>query len=318
MEKVLSSVTITGLTIVIALAVFFPMAKSSGKPIPEIFGLTLITQDKLPVDEALVPVQKDGSLELRVSAESALAIDTKSGKILFEKNSQEFWPPASLNKLMTALVVANTLSLPQVVAIKEQDTIVAQPRMGLFEGEQITIHSLLKALLISSANDSGAALARAVTGSEARFVEMMNEMARVLGMNSTLYKNTTGFDEENQLTTAYDLSILAKEFLKVPELAEIVNTESTVVVSEIENVRHWLTNTNKLLAKDYIYGVKTGFTDLAKGNLIILASDPRGDPGAISADHRILTIVLGSDNREADSSKIIDWVFESYEFLNTR
>lgn len=311
MEKLLSGVVIAGISLVIAFAVFFPLSKSSSNPVPEIFGLT---QNKLPVDKIFVPRLKEDTTDLQIGAESVLAIDMKTGKVLFEKNSQEFWPPASLNKLMTALVVANTLSLPQVVTIEEQDTEVAQPVMGLFTGEEITIHNLLRGMLIASANDSAAALARVVTGSEARFVELMNDMAARLGMDNTLYKNTTGFDEGNQLTTAADLSILVKEFLKYPELAEIVGTESMVVFAENENVRHWLTSTNKLLKKENIHGVKTGFTDLAEGNLVLLAANPKNNGENMLIDSYILTIVLGSGNREDDSLKLIEWVFESYQF----
>jgi len=302
MKKLLNTVVIGGISIVIAAAVFLPMSRSAENPIQEIFGSTAV---RLPVDEVTVPVLRPNARSFEIDAAAALVVDLDSGKILYELESSKFWPPASLNKLMTALVVANTLSLSQVVEIEERDIKVDQPRMGLFAGESITIRDLLKGLLISSANDAGATLARVVTGSEERFVELMNLMAEMLGMDHTQYHNTTGFDSENQLTTAYDLSLLTSEFLKNDELAALVSQEKEVVTSVDAGVRHWLTNTNKLLERPNIFGVKTGFTDLAKGNLILFAKE---------GEHSVITIVLGSDQREKDSLDLVEWVFEVYEF----
>ena len=304
MNNWLYGVSIALILTVIAFAIFFHLGRPTNMEIQEILGLT--QSDPLPVDEKYVPIRKQDAIDPDINAEIALVIEADTGRVLYEKNSPKLWPPASLNQLMTALVVVNTLSLPQVVTIEEQDTAVVQPKMGLFEGEQITIHNLLRGLLIPSANDAGATLARVVTGSESRFVELMNQMAVRLGMRNTTYRNTTGFDVEGQLTTAEDLAILVREVLKNPNLAEIVSTESTTVLSENEGGSHRLVSSNQLLKQDNIHGVKTGYTDEAKGNLILLASN--------SDNHRIITIVLGSDDREVTSQALVTWVFESFEF----
>lgn len=261
----------------------------------------------LPVVPRFLPVLKENAQKFELPAFSGMAIDVRSGKVLFEKNPAERWPTASLAKLMTALVAVNLMPISEVVEVAEADTEASQPVMGLVSGEKITVGDLLKGMLISSSNDAAMALSRTITGSGKRFVELMNLMSSQLQLKNTNFQNPAGFDDEKQFTTAEDLVKLASDFLRIPLFAQIVKTRQEQVSSVNGNLRHWLKNSNKLLfERDDVFGVKTGSTEKAKGNLIAIASDKSG--------HEILTVVLGSDNRETDSTALIDWIFRSYDF----
>ncbi|KKW23133.1 MAG: D-alanyl-D-alanine carboxypeptidase [Parcubacteria group bacterium GW2011_GWA2_51_12] len=226
------------------------------------------------------PVPLADGLDLSISGLSARAIlvkDPVSGYVLFEKKVQETLPIASLTKLMTAMVVNRRVQSEELVEISWEDTQMA--------------------------------LARHAGGSVEVFVTEMNKEAERLGMEHTSFENPVGFDAPNHYSTAADLSLLVEEFLRYPELLEIVSTKSETVYSADRHVRHSLLTTNRLMMEyPQIVGLKTGYTAEAKGNLIILSDDP-GHPG-----YEYFSIVLGSDNREAETSVIMNWVLNSFRW----
>lgn len=258
------------------------------------------------------PVPLADGLDLSISGLSARAIlvkDPVSGYVLFEKKVQETLPIASLTKLMTAMVVNRRVQSEELVEISWEDTQTTAYRVELVPGEKISVGNLLKAMLISSANDAALALARHAGGSVEVFVTEMNKEAERLGMEHTSFENPVGFDAPNHYSTAADLSLLVEEFLRYPELLEIVSTKSETVYSADRHVRHSLLTTNRLMMEyPQIVGLKTGYTAEAKGNLIILSDDP-GHPG-----YEYFSIVLGSDNREAETSVIMNWVLNSFRW----
>lgn len=264
------------------------------------------TVQSLPVVADFRPTLTTGAPAFASQAEIAYAVDLKTGTVLYEQNSRKPWPTASLAKLMTALVAANTVSLDSVISVNERALNAPQPVMGLAAGEQLTVHDLLSGMLIMSANDAANALALGVASSTPRFVELMNSLAEKLKLTDTHFRNPAGFDDPAEFSTAEDLTRLTREFLGIPTLAAIVQTQSMSVESVDRSMRHWLQSSNKLLSHPGILGVKTGYTEEARGNLIILAEDRAG--------HQILTVVLGSLNRESDSQALIDWVFNSFHF----
>ncbi|MCL5435713.1 MAG: serine hydrolase [Patescibacteria group bacterium] len=264
------------------------------------------TVQKLPVVADFRPTLKTDAGTFISQAEIAYATDLKTGTVLYKKNSDKPWPTASLAKLITALVVVNTVSLDSVVEVNERAPKVPQPVMGLAGGERITTYDLLRGMLIMSANDAANALALGVSSSTPRFVELMNSLAEKLELKQTHFRNPAGFDDPAEYSTAEDLDRLAREFLSEPKLAEIVQVQSVSVASVDATVHHWLKTSNKLLSSPGILGVKTGYTDEARGNLIILAENKLG--------HQVLTVVLGSLNRESDSQALVDWIFASYNF----
>lgn len=270
----------------------------------EVKGVRIATPIE-PVEQTASLVIKQDAVDFFSMANSAYAVDVETGNILYQKNAFSPWSPASLTKIMTAQVVLSLVSEDLPVTIADDDLLVPNPKMGLRSGEVISVENLLKGMLISSANDSALALARAIGGTHDQFVYYMNVYAERLGLKTTHFKNPVGFDDPGQFISAYDVATLAKEFLKNETLSKIVNTQSTTVKSMNGAETHELISTNRLLSHQNIFGIKTGFTDEARGNLLLLGEHPSG--------RRFLVVVLGSEQREQDSLLLVDWVNNSYE-----
>jgi serine-type D-Ala-D-Ala carboxypeptidase (penicillin-binding protein 5/6) len=241
-----------------------------------------------------------------LTARSVLAYDLNSGSMLYTQNFDEKLPVASLTKLVTALVVVDSGKLNDEVEILESDTRVIGANAGLVAGERLKISDLLKSTLISSHNDSTLAMSRYVGGTVDNFVRMMNIKARSLGMASTNFENPIGFDHHDHYSSAHDLQLVLEKFLENETLNEIVRTPEAEIKAMNMPYTHKLTTTNKLLLEDSsVIGVKTGYTTEAKGNLVVRSVRDRAD---------VVTIVLGSDNREGDTRKILDWIHAVYRW----
>ncbi len=245
-----------------------------------------------------------------LTAHAALAFDLDSGTILFSSNLDEKLPIASLTKLMTALVVVKKANLDAEVTIAKQDLTSVGSTVGLVEGEKIKVSDLLSAMLIPSGNDAALALADFVGETPEKFADLMNQEAKDLNLVQTHFSNPVGWDsyeDQENFSNALDLVRIVKEFLKHDELASIVRTRETTVSSVDGKYNHTLRTTNKLLLDNpqEVMGIKTGFTSKALGNLIILTNHN---------NRQILTIVLGSQNREEDTQKLLDWVLSVYRW----
>ncbi|MBI3952873.1 MAG: D-alanyl-D-alanine carboxypeptidase [Candidatus Doudnabacteria bacterium] len=242
----------------------------------------------------------------KLGALSSFAFDPQSGTILYANNFDHELPIASLTKLMTALIVLKSASLDQVVAVKKSTTQPIGNSMGLVAGERITVGDLLKGMLISSSNDAALTLADFVSGDAEKFVERMNIEAGLLNLNQTRFSNPVGYDSKENYSTAHDLSRLVSEVIKNPVISQIVKTRETTVASTDGKISHKLTSTNKLLlTRLNITGIKTGFTSQSQGSLIVRMQDGNKD---------IVTIILGSPDRETDSEKLLDWVLSVYNW----
>jgi serine-type D-Ala-D-Ala carboxypeptidase (penicillin-binding protein 5/6) len=241
-----------------------------------------------------------------ITARAALAYDFQSGSILYTYNFDEKLPVASLTKIISALVIMDSGKLNTYVTVEEQDIRVIGVNTGLVVGERIRVSELMKAMLISSHNDSTLALSRHVGGTVGHFVELMNEKAGKLGMENSHFMNPVGFDDPNHYSTAQDLTLALREFMSHQELRELVKTKETEIRAQNLAFGHKLKTTNKLLLDDpSIIGVKTGYTTEAKGNLVIRSVRGNAD---------VVTIVLGSDDREGDTRKILDWIYTVYKW----
>ena len=242
----------------------------------------------------------------QISAREALAYDFQSGSILFTHNFDERTPIASLTKIVTTLVILDSGKVNDIVEIQEVDTKIIGANTGLVVGERIAVTELLKAMLIASHNDATIALARHVGGTQENFVRLMNQKAADLGMQNTHFVNPVGLDEPGAYSTAQDLVLALRPFLANEHIARIVRTKETEIKAQNLAFAHKIKTTNKLLLEDEsIVGVKTGYTTEAKGNLVIRSIKDKAD---------VIVIVLGSDDREADSRKILDWVTTVYRW----
>jgi len=240
-----------------------------------------------------------------VSAKSVYAFDPDSQVSLFEKNTQENLRPASLTKLMTALVVLEHCDPKTIITvgkISENGSL-----MGLVEGERITIESLLYGLLLPSGNDAAYVLAEGCLGSVEHFVYSMNRKAQYLGMKNTHFTNPAGFDNPNHYSNARDLAILSQESLKNEMISKIIRTKALDVTDISGQMVHGLENLNELLDNPEVLGIKTGRTQAAGENLI-LARKKNG--------HTVIVIILGSQDRFSEGRLISDWIFKNFDWRN--
>ncbi|HYC79512.1 MAG TPA: serine hydrolase [Candidatus Binatia bacterium] len=268
----------------------------------QILGATHSAYSDVNAAPELVAILENPEL----TAKSALAYDFQSGSILFTHNFDQKLPVASLTKLVTALVVVDSGKLNTFVEVQEEDVRVIGPNTGLLAQERILTSELLKAMLIASHNDSTLALSRHVGGTPANFVKLMNQKAKQLGMHNTNFTNPIGFDDPNHFSSAHDYVLALKSFLNNTYLSEIVKTKQTVIESENKTFTHHVKTTNKLLLDDpTVVGVKTGYTTEARGNLVIRSVNGKTD---------VVTIVLGSEDREGDTRKMLDWVNSVYRW----
>ena len=238
-----------------------------------------------------------------------ILIDPTTNTIIAESNSDGFIEPASMTKVMTAYVVADQIendliSINDEVLISEKAWKMGGSKMFIEVDKRVSILDLLKGIIIQSGNDAAVAIAEYVGGSEDGFVDLMNAYAASLGMNNTLFMNSTGLPNENHLTTAEDLAILTSNFItKFPEIYSLFKEKEF----EYGGISSNKLNRNKLLWRDKTSdGVKTGYTSSA--GYCLIGSAKRGNM-------RLITVVAGSDsanNSFSDTQRLLEYGFRFY------
>lgn len=239
-----------------------------------------------------------------VTATGVVVLDIDSGVYLYRRNENELLSPASTTKLLTALVALDNYNLDDVVTIKNlaNDGQV----MGLVLGEKITVENLLYGALIHSGNDAAWALADYYPGGELKFVEAMNVKAKELHLTHSTFTNPVGYDDPNHKMTPIDLAILGEAALNNKVIAKMVAIPAITISDVTHTYFHQLKNVNELLGKiPGVGGIKTGWTEEAGENLITLV-DRNG--------HRVIIVVLHSQDRFSDTETLINWIFSSFEW----
>ena len=240
-----------------------------------------------------------------VSARAVYIKDLTTQTILFEKNASERLPIASTTKIMTALV-ASSFFKPETILVVKSAAQIPGSKVGLSYGEDLTFGSMLYGMLLNSGNDAAYAIAENYPGGVLSFVSAMNKKVADLRLLNTHFENPAGFDGINHFSSAKDLDIITEEALKDPNLAKIFATKQTSITSVDKKYTHQLANLNKLLSSvKGVMGVKTGYTDIAKENLVTLVDRD---------DHKILIVVLGSDDRFGESTKLIEWAYQNFQW----
>lgn len=207
-----------------------------------------------------------------IKASALYLIDTTSKRVLLQKDATRRLPPASLTKVMTALVALESASPHQIVRIDRRAVIGRPPHLNLLPGEQFLLRDLLAAMLVTSANDACQAVALHVGGETRSFIDMMNARARTLGLRDTHFTNACGFDAHNHYSTAADLARLTEQALQSPAFSMMVRTVERDI-STVDGTRHvQLYSTNRLLLDPDVTGVKTGYTSKAGRCLIATMS----------------------------------------------
>lgn len=289
------------LTLIVSLLVIvFPYKAQESviKNQPEILGVNTEKVELSPVIKKF-PEYSNIIPSPTLSSRSAAAFVLNTDFSLFSMNADEKLPIASLTKIMTAIVALEHSKPSDRIAILNEDVLVEGNKIGIKAEEIYSLESLIEGMLIASGNDAAHAIARSTVGSTDKFIELMNEKAKDLKMRNTSFSNPIGLDSDDNYSTAQDLFILSKEFLKFPLFKKTVQIKERAIFTVDKQRTIPLKNTNKLLYSDpRVLGIKTGFTTLAKGNLITRILFFESD---------IIVIILNSDNREGDSQNLMDW-----------
>lgn len=246
-----------------------------------IYSADLSSQENTSESVTEAPVEPDPNDPLGLTAEAAILIDAKTGIVLYEKNPDEKLYPASITKIMTALLILEYGKLDDVLTHSHEAIYGIGPgssHIGMREGEQITLLQGLYGILLASANEVCVAAAEHIDGSEDAFVERMNKKAEELGAKNTHFVNPHGYHDNDHYTTARDMSVIMREAVKQEKFIELISTYTyTIPPTNIVNEQRVLHNTNKLINpyNQYRYepciGGKTGFTDEAGNNLVTYA-----------------------------------------------
>lgn len=270
----------------------------------------LFAEEEKPEKKSLSPVPYviNPYIKPDITAAGAYIVDIDSFTPIFSKRSHDTFLPASTTKVVSALVAFDNYQLDEVVTVKR--VISAGQIMGLVPGEKITVENLLYGLLVHSGNDAAFALADHFPGGEKKFVTAMNEKAKALYMQKTIFKNPAGLDDFGQHTTAYDLALAGRELLANKTLAKIVSIKS-ITVSDVDfRYFHSLRNVNKLLGEIAgIGGLKTGRTLDAGENLITFYKHN---------SNQFLIVILKSEDRFEDTKKIVNWIDSNIGYINLR
>ena len=253
--------------------------------------------------------------DLAPNASSAIMIEASTGEILFQKNVNEKLAPASMTKMMSLLLIfeeidKGNIKWDEMITASEHASSMGGSQIFLKVGEQMSVEDLIKGICIASGNDATVAMAERVSGTEESFVKRMNEKARQLGLKNTNFINATGLDSDNHYSSAYDMSIIAKELVKHEKILEFSSTYEDYLRKNTSNP-FWLVNTNRLV-KFYpeIDGLKTGFTSTA-GYCLTATAKKDG--------MRLITVVMNEPDtgkRSADTKKMLDYGFNIYMVKN--
>lgn len=259
-----------------------------------------------------IPLVKAEEIEdLAPNAKSAIMIEASTGEILFQKNKDEKLAPASMTKMMSMLLIMEeiengNLKWNEMITTSEKASSMGGSQIFLKVGEKMTVEDLLKGVAIASGNDAVVALAERVSGSEEQFVKRMNTRAKDLGLKNTNFINATGLTADNHYSSAYDMSLIAKELVKHEKILEFTSTYEDYLRKDTKSP-FWLVNTNRLVRfKEGVDGLKTGFTDEAG---YCLTATMKKD------NMRLITVVMKEENtskRSADTTKMLDYGFNIY------
>ena len=258
-----------------------------------------------------VNTESDGENFLELNCGSCILIEQNSGKVLYSFNEHEKLRPASVTKVMTILLIMEslkngTLHLDDKITCSENASSMGGSQIWLDPSETLTVDEMLKAICVVSANDCTVAMAEKIGGSEENFVKMMNNKAKELGMNDTTFKNCHGIDEDGHVTSAYDISLMSRELLlKYPEITNY----TTIYMDSLRGGESELVNTNKLI-RNYAgaTGLKTGSTSLALFNL---------SASATKEGLSLIGVIMkapSSKERFSCARKLLDYGFSNYKY----
>lgn len=258
----------------------------------------------------IMPVRAE-ELVLAPNAKSVILIEASTGNILYERNSHEKLPPASMTKMMSMLLIIENiengvLNWDDIITASANASSMGGSQILLETGEEMTVSDLFKGIAVASGNDAVVALAEAIAGTTSEFVNMMNERASELGLQDTNFKNPHGLTDTNHYSSAYDMAMIAKELAKHEKVFEYTSIYEDYL-RQNTNRKLWLVNTNKLV-RFYkgVDGLKTGYTKEA--GYCLTATANKG--------FRVIAVAMGepsSELRNKEVSEMLDYAYAQYK-----
>ncbi len=257
-------------------------------------------------------VGNTNSTDLALQSTSAILVEATTGTVLYEKNPDEMLRPASVTKIMTLLLIfeeidSGNLNLEDIVTVSEHAASMGGSQCFFEQGEQQTVQDMIKCIEVSSGNDAAVAMAEHIAGSEAAFVERMNQRAKELGMVNTNFVNACGLEAEGHLTTARDISIMSAELINNhPEIFEYSTIWMDTIIHKTARgeSEFGLANTNKFLNQyTGANGLKTGFTSLA-GYCMSATAERNGV--------QLIAVIMNAETKEIRNSEagtLLDYGF---------
>lgn len=240
----------------------------------------------------------------QLSATGSIIMDAKTKAVVYSKNPKIRFSSASTTKIMTAIVALDHFKLNDVLTVK--DVSREGSILGVYEGQQFTLESLLYALLLPSSNDVALVIAQNYPGGEEEFVRQMNKKALTYSLSDTHFGDPSGLEDRENYTTPFDLARLASFALDYPDFAKIVSTKSIVISDVNYSSIYQLENLNRLLGVDGVNGVKTGYTEEA-GQVLVTSKKENGNT--------IIIVVMGSQDRFFDTEKLLSLIRGNLTFL---
>lgn len=233
-----------------------------------------------------------------------LLYDDTNDVMLASFNIDEPRAPASVTKIMTALVALDRAELDEIVTISESAADIGEAEVGLAAGEQWTLWELLNAIVVRSGNDAAVAIAEHIGGSVEGFSAMMNAKARALGMTNSNFANPHGLDAEGHVMSAADMLILGQAALDDPVISRLTRTQVVKFRPDPEGIRRRARNTNELLAAyPGVIGIKTGFTNQA-GRVLLSSAERYG--------RRFIAVVMGTEDHFAATRPLLEYAFDTH------
>lgn len=272
------------------------------------------------LDMGVVDRGEDWPVPPSLSAGSAILIDADSCTILYEKNSHAKAYPASVTKLMTALLTVENCSLSETVTVSydaQHSVTWEDAKLDIKQGEQFTVEEAMYALLLKSANDVAFALGEHVSGTIPDFANLMNRRAQELGAQNTHFNNASGLNDPDHYTTAYDIAMIARACMNNPTIVGMMNTRSHVIPpTNVYGYERTVTQRHEMLMPkskyyyEYAKGGKTGFTDESKYTLCTFAS--KGDMNLIA----VVFLCDTPDIRFVDTQALFEYGFNNFKKLS--
>lgn len=250
-------------------------------------------------------------INLAEGAKSAILIEASTGEVLYQKNANQRLAPASMTKIMSLILImenieSGNLKWNDVVVVSKNAASMGGSQIYLEANEVMSVEDLVKGISIASGNDATVAMAEKIAGTEASFVALMNEKAKSLGLKNTNFVNATGLDADNHYSSAYDMSVMARELVRHQKILDFSSTYEDYLRKNTENA-FWLVNTNRLVKfYSYIDGLKTGYTSQAGYCLTATG---------VKNNMRLISVTMGeenTDNRTQDTLSMLDYGFSMY------